>query len=81
MLTALHLIAAAVVVFRCICVASSLNFRDWEGHPWQFIAIALGHALMAAGALALTLGKHYAGFLLLIGVALLILFDRRKSMR
>lgn len=72
------LIAVAVVATRCICVAAALNFRDWTGHPARFFGVAIGYSLLAAGALAVIFLKPHGGSILLIGVAMTFVFDRRR---
>lgn len=73
------LLAAGVVLIRTICMASKMSVRDWRGHPLFFAAIAAANSLLAAGAVGIVLGWHKGTFLLLLGVALKLLTERRRS--
>lgn len=77
MMLILTLLAASIVLMRCICVASQLSRKEWGGHPLQFIGLSVSYPLIGGGALGTALGWHHATFILLFGMAGLILFDRR----
>lgn len=74
----LVLASSAVVVVRCVCVASTMSRRDWAGHPLRFAGAAAGYSLMCAGAVGMVLGFSHAPAMLLIGLACWILFERSR---
>ncbi len=71
-------VAALVVFWKLIGVVASLNVHAFDGHPWQFIGLTCHWALVGAGSLAKLLGLSISGTMLLVGLALLILSDRRS---
>lgn len=77
-LKALYLLAALVILWRTLHVISVLDIRQFNGRPWQFIALASHCALVGAGAVAVALGATIGGPMLLLGVAALVLGDRRR---
>ena len=70
---------AGIVLVRCVCVAAKMSHREWEGHPLQFYGITASYALTGGGAVGMALGMVSAPVLLLIGVALWVVFDRRRG--
>lgn len=75
------LLLAGVVIVRTVCLSSHMSVRRWDGHPWQFVALSLGHALLCAGALGVALGAPAGGHALLLGLTLKVVFDRRRHER
>lgn len=73
----LMLVSAAIVLVRSVCVAAHLNRLEWAGHPLAFIGSATGYSLLGSGAAGMALGYAPAPLLLLVGVALLVICDRR----
>lgn len=71
-------ICAGVVLVRCICVAAQLNYRNWLGHPFQFVGISASYALLGGGAIGTVLEWDHSSLLLLLGVSSWIIFDRRR---
>lgn len=71
------LLAAAVILVHCVCVAARMNRRRWSGHKLRFAGISAAIALMAGGACGMVLGAVYAPLLLSVGVAGSFIFDRR----
>ena len=74
----LMILAAAVVLLRCACIAAHLSPRRWHGHRAQFAAYTTSLACMGAGALGVALAWPPAASMLLLGAAGLVLFDRRR---
>lgn len=75
----LYFIATAIVLVRVIHVVATLNINTFTGHAWQFIGLASHAALVGAGAVAVFLGVVQAGaYMLLVGMAIYVLSDRRK---
>jgi hypothetical protein len=68
---------AGIVLMRCVHVAARLNIRDWRGPRWRFIGLAASFSALAAGAFGVALFVQWAAFMLLAGIAGLIVFDRR----
>ena len=83
---------AGIVFVRCICVSAKINKEGWGGHPLQFLGIAAAYSLLLGGSAGMALWciAGYMGhpvspilsdrspWLLLLGVALRIIFDRRR---
>lgn len=80
-MTLLLLLFAGVIIVRTVCVASRMDHRRWVGHPAQFVALSLAHALLCAGALGVALGAPAAPGALLVGLAGQVIFDRRRQDR
>lgn len=78
-MTALSLAAAAIVLLRAIHVAGHVDTDSWRGHPVMYSVYSAHWALLSAGALAVALGMQAGGPMLLLGVAMLMLSDRRKQ--
>jgi len=71
-------VATLVVFWKLLGVVASLNIHAFDGHPWQFIGLTCHWALVGAGSLATLLGLSIGGALLVIGLAMMILSDRRS---
>lgn len=78
-MSALLLLAAAVILVHCVCVAAKMSRRKWDSHKLRFGGISASVALMAGGACGMALGAAYAPVLLSVGVAGSFVFDRRGS--
>lgn len=78
LLSAILGVAAMLVLWRTIGVVASVNIHHFDGRPWRFVCLAGHWALVGAGAVAVALGSQYGGPLLLIGISLMVLADRRK---
>ena len=79
LLLLIELLCVGVVLVRAVCVAAKLNRRNWCGHPLQFIGIATSYTLLAGGALGILMRHPDAPWILLAGVALWIVFDKRRQ--
>lgn len=78
-LTLIYLVAAAVVLIRALCLAPKSSAIRWQGHPLRFFGLALSYALLVPGAFGCALARPYGPTLLLIAVAMLLTFDRRRK--
>jgi hypothetical protein len=58
-------------------IASRISLKEWVGHPLQFIGTSVAYPLLAGGAFGVLFERHAGYVLLSIGVALLLLADRR----
>lgn len=76
LLLTICLASSAVIWWRLLHVVAILDCTD--ASP-RLIALALHWALVGAGSVAVTVTHHFAGAMLLVALALLILSDRRKS--
>lgn len=77
MIEVMLMLSAVVVMFKVISVVASINIHAFDGHPLQFMGFALHWMLMGSGAVAVVLGVSAGGALLLAGVAIRVLSDRR----
>jgi hypothetical protein len=73
------LICAAVILFRSIQIAAHLDWKQWKGHPLQFIGNSIAYPFLAGGSLCVLLERRGGFLLLLIGVMFLMLSDRRRA--
>ena len=78
MMYVLIVLAALVVLVRVCCATSKLFPSKWTGEWWQLAGTALGFGLELGSTIGLLFGISQAGYGLLIGIALLILCDRRR---
>lgn len=74
----LLLVCAAIVLMRTLCQISTLSHKTWTGHQMEFTGLALAHSLFAGGVLAAVLGWGVAIYLMVVGAAGQVLFDRRS---
>ncbi len=81
LLSVLYLLAAGVVLMRCVCLAAHLNPAKWGHKRAHFALYASSLACLGAGALGVALGWQPACFMLLLGAAGIVLFDRRVPRR
>lgn len=77
LLSVLYLLAAGVVLMRCVCLAAHLNPAKWGRHRIHYALYAASLACLGAGALGVALAWPPARLMLLFGVAGWVLFDRR----
>ena len=70
-------IAAVIVMLHVINLVSKFNHETWQGHKLHFAALAVSYAFLAGGAIAAVLRFPPSGAMLLLGVAGILLFDRR----
>lgn len=75
----LEIVCAAVILFRSIQIAAHLDWKNWKGHPLQFIGNSICYPFLAGGALGILLDRTGGYILLLIGVMLMILSERRRA--
>jgi len=74
-----EVLCAAIIVFRSIQIGSQIRWKDWAGHPLQFIGNSVGYPMLAGGAFGILLDRHGGFMLLLVGISLLILSERRRT--
>mgnify|MGYP006921351327 CR=1 FL=1 len=75
--SAVAILAAGVVLMRCICLGAHLSPDKWGTHRLHYALFATSLACLGAGALGVALGWLPANLLLLFGVAGWVAFDRR----
>jgi hypothetical protein len=75
----LMLAATAVIFWRGICLAATLNRHLWLDHHFKFVGFSASIALSVGGAVGVLLGWGCGQYLLLIGVAGWFFFDRREN--
>lgn len=81
MISTMCVIFAAIVMYRTIGLVSMLDIRKFAGHPWRFVAVSIHCALVGAGAVAVALGVDAGGPMLLAGITLMVIADRRRHER
>lgn len=79
LLTISLILAAIVIMVRCLCIVSKLSARTWIGHRLKFAALAAAYSLIAGGAIGSMLHWPMGPAFLMYGVAGLVLFDRRRA--
>lgn len=78
-LAMLCLAAALVVIHHILHIAATIDVHRFDGHPARFAAMACSWALFAVGALMVCLGQSIGGPMLLVGLAILVVADRRRQ--
>lgn len=71
-------LAALVVLWKTIVVCASIDIRNFDGHPLRFIAMAFYWAMFGAGAVAVAAAQPIGGAMLLTGVAVFCMTNRRR---
>lgn len=71
------ILAAGIVMVHCTCIVAKLSPRNWFGHRFQFLGLSAAYSLVAGGAVGTAFSWHLGPTLLLIGLAGLVIFDRR----
>lgn len=79
MLTFTIALAALVVLWKTIDVCASIDIHNFDGHPVHFIGMAIYWALFGAGAVAVAARINIGGEMLLLGLAVFCLVNRRKN--
>ncbi len=79
MIAGFSFIAAALVLYKILSVIAHISPNTFDGHPWQFIGFTLHYALLGAGSVAIALGLSVGGVMLLAGLALMAIADRRRN--
>lgn len=72
------LLATLIILIGFLRVAALTNVDSFDGHPLRFLAFSAHWAMLVAGSLLLTFGVQAGGSLLLLGIALGVLADRRR---
>jgi len=75
----LEIASAAVILLRSAQLGSHITLNDWRGHPLQFVSLSIAYPLLIGGAIGVLLNRQAGFVLVLIGVAFLILSDRRRQ--
>ncbi len=74
-----EIFCAAIILFRSIQIAASLDWKEWKGHPLQFIGHSICYPFLAGGSLYILLDRKGGFILLLVGIMLLMVSDRRRA--
>ena len=72
------LLAAAIILLRCIYIVSKLSHRNWLDHRLQFAFLSASYSVLAGGAVGTVIGWHLGPVLLMLSIAGTTLFERRK---
>lgn len=70
-------LAVLTILHHCIAIASRLSRKDWNGHWLRYTALAAAYALIAGGSLGAALRWQLGCDMMVAGVALLFLAERR----
>ena len=73
------LAAALVVLWKTIDVCAHVDIHNFDGSPVQFCGMALYWALFGAGSVATAAGIEGGGAMLLLGLAVFCLINRRRN--
>lgn len=79
MLTISLCLAALVVLWKTIDVCASIDIHNFDGHPVHFCGMAVYWAMFGAGAVAVAAQQPIGGAMLLLGLAVFCLVNRRKG--
>jgi hypothetical protein len=76
-ITLVLLAAAGVVMTRCVVLVAHLSPKRWIGPKWQLLGLASAYALIGGGAIGALLVWPASSVLMVVGLAMLFIFDRR----
>lgn len=77
LLTILMLGSAFIVMKHGLCLVAHLSPKRWNGKRVQLLGLGLANALMCGGAVGALLGWPPSSALMLVGLALFFVSDRR----
>lgn len=75
----LEVVCVSIILMRAIQIGSQIAWKDWRGHPLQFIGLTISYPLLVGGSLSVLLNRDQGFPLLLVGMMLYFLSDRRRS--
>jgi hypothetical protein len=75
---AVVILSTAVVFWKTIGVVSAFSVHSFDGHPFRFIGMACQWVMFVGGAAATAIGLSVGGIMLLVGIAMMVVSDRRK---
>jgi hypothetical protein len=81
MVTLLTFILALAITIRIACWAAHADRTKWAERQFVYFGMALGLSMIVGGAWAIVVRCQYADIILLVGVSLLILSNRRSPFR
>ena len=67
---------AVPVLVRALCIVARVPRTGWS--RWRHMGFTAAGPCLAVGALGVVLGAHWGGLMLLAGLALSIVLDRRQ---
>ena len=76
---ALGIFCASIILLRTIQIASRITWKGWSGHPLKFIGFTISYPFLVGGSLYVLLDREPALPLLLIGMMLYFLSERRRQ--
>ena len=78
-LLVIEVLAALVVIWRTVVLAAHSKPASWKECRVKFVAHTFAYTAMIGGAIGIVFQTHLGHVLLLIGLALLFLSDRRAT--
>lgn len=79
MLTIPLTLAALIVLWKTIDVCAHIDIKNFDGHPLHFCGMAVYWSMFGAGAVAVAAQVPIGGAMLLLGLAVFCLVNRRKA--
>lgn len=76
-ITMLILVATAVVMQHGLSLVAHLSPKRWFGCKWKFVGLASANALICGGSVGALLSWPPSSALMVIGLALFFISDRR----
>jgi hypothetical protein len=77
MFETIYLLSAVIVFYKIIGVIAHFDATSFVGHPIRLFGMAFHWALVGGGAAATVFGLSIGGGMLLAGLAMMYLSDRR----
>lgn len=74
----LEIVCIIVILFRAFQIGSHVEWDEWNGHKLQFIGFAISYPLLLGGALSILFHREAGGPLLLSGMMIYLLSERRR---
>lgn len=73
----LSVLAALIIIVRCICIAAHLSRKEFPGHQLRFFVLAASYAICGGAAVASAFDARDGAHLLLLGMAGFFIAERR----
>lgn len=75
--TLVLLASTIVVMMKCLVLVAHLSPKRWFGPKWKLLGLAMAYALLSGGAVGTLFFWPPGAALMVIGLAMLFIFDRR----
>lgn len=74
-------LASIAILVRCIQVASHIGLKEFHGHIFRFLLVAIGYVFTGTGGIACIIGPPHMRYFLVIGICMIMFADRRMGIK